>query len=127
MGEHPNVAVVRDLMAAMNDMDANRIKAALAPDVTWHMIGVETAEGVDALEAMMGSAGEDFRIEGELHDVVGNDEHVVALVTATANVGGQTFQYRTAEIFHVDDGKITERWAFSDDTEAINRFFGQFM
>jgi hypothetical protein len=22
------------------------------------------------------------------------------------------------------DGKISARWAFSDDTEAINRFFG---
>jgi hypothetical protein len=25
-----------------------------------------------------------------------------------------------------EDGKITERWAFSDDTQAINEFFGQF-
>jgi hypothetical protein len=24
----------------------------------------------------------------------------------------------------VKDGKITARWAFSDDTDAINRFFG---
>jgi hypothetical protein len=22
------------------------------------------------------------------------------------------------------DGKVTERWAFSDDTERINKFFG---
>jgi hypothetical protein len=29
-----------------------------------------------------------------------------------------------AEIYHVRDGKISARWAFSDDTEAINRFFG---
>ena len=32
--------------------------------------------------------------------------------------------YRTAEIYHMRDGKISERWAFSDDTERINRFFG---
>lgn len=126
MDEHPNVAVVRDLIAAFNDMDVSRIKARLAPDVTWHMIGVETVEGVEALESLMGSAGGDFNIQTELHDVVGNDEHVVALVSATANVDGQTFDYRTAEIYHVADGKVTERWAFSDDTEAINRFFGQF-
>ena len=126
MGEHPNVAAVRDLMAAFNDMDVSRIKARLAPDVTWHMIGVETVEGVEALESLLGSAGDDFKIQTEVHDVVGNDEHVVALVSATANVGGQTFDYRTAEIYHVADGRVTERWAFSDDTEAINTFFGQF-
>ena len=27
--------------------------------------------------------------------------------------------YRTAEIRHANDGKITEPWAFADDTEAI--------
>jgi len=31
--------------------------------------------------------------------------------------------YRTAEIYHIRDGKVTARWAFSDDTAAINEFF----
>ena len=52
-----------------------------------------------------------------------NDEHAVALVTATATMGDRSLTYRTAEIYHVRDGKITERWAFSDDTDRINRFF----
>jgi ketosteroid isomerase-like protein len=50
----------------------------------------------------------------------------VGLVTATVKVGDQEFTYRTAEIMHIANGQITERWAFSDDTEAINNFFGQF-
>ena len=53
-----------------------------------------------------------------------NDEHAIVLVAATATIGGQELVYRTAEIYHMRDGKITERWAFSDDTERINRFFG---
>ena len=126
MGEHPNVAAVRDLLAGLNDMDVSRIKARLAPDVTWHMIGVETVEGVEALESLMGSAGDDIKKQNEVHDVVRNHDQVVALVSATPNDGGQTFDYRTAEIYHVADGRVTERWAFSDDTEAINTFFGQF-
>ena len=44
-------------------------------------------------------------------------------MTATATMGDQSLTYRTAEIYHMRDGKITERWAFSDDTERINRFF----
>jgi ketosteroid isomerase-like protein len=31
--------------------------------------------------------------------------------------------YRTAEIYHIRDGKVAERWAFSDDTAAITAFF----
>jgi ketosteroid isomerase-like protein len=44
-------------------------------------------------------------------------------VTAKAAMGGTSFTYRTAEIYHVRDGKITARWAFSDDTARINEFF----
>ena len=62
-------------------------------------------------------------IKYDLHDVTANDDHAVALGTATATRDGKTFSYRTAEIFHIRDGKATERWAFSDDTAAINAFF----
>ena len=62
-------------------------------------------------------------IEIDTHDVIANDEHMVALVNAKAERGGRTLEYKTAEIYHVRDGKITHRWAFSDDTAAINEFF----
>jgi ketosteroid isomerase-like protein len=71
---------------------------------------------------MTGGAA-DYQITGRLHDVVGGDDHTVALVEATATRGGRTLTYRTAEIFHIRDGKVVERWAFSDDTAAIIAFF----
>jgi hypothetical protein len=50
---------------------------------------------------------------------------MIALVTATATRGADSFTYRTAEIYHVDgDGRVTHQWAFSDDTERIKGFFG---
>jgi ketosteroid isomerase-like protein len=55
--------------------------------------------------------------------VIANDTHAVALLETTFRKGDETFTYRTAEIYHIRDGKISARWAFSDDTEAINRFF----
>ena len=126
MEEHPNVVAVRALFEAFDTMDVATIQASMAEDVKWHMIGGETVVGLEALAEMMSTSEADFRIETEVHDIVGNEEHVVALVNATAIAGDQTFSYRTAEIAHVKDGKVTERWAFSDDTEAINRFFSQF-
>jgi ketosteroid isomerase-like protein len=65
--------------------------------------------------------GVDFAID--VHDVVGSDEHVVGLIEATVGTGDGSFTYRTAEILHVKDGKVTERWAFSDDTQRIMEFF----
>jgi hypothetical protein len=41
-------------------------------------------------------------------------------------VGDDEFSYRTAEITHVLDGKVFERWAFSDDTQVIIDFFARF-
>jgi hypothetical protein len=67
----------------------------------------------------------DFDVSIDLHDVVANDDHMVALLDATATRGDETFGYRTAEIMHLNaDGEVSERWAFSDDTEASIGFFG---
>lgn len=126
MAEHPNVTIARELLEAFNARDEDRIRARMANDVKWHMIGGDSVEGLEALAGTMSDMDSDFSIETDVHDIVGNDEHVIALVNATARSGDQEFTYRTAEIMHVSEGRVTERWAFSDDTEAINRFFAQF-
>ena len=122
MGDHPNAAAYRE---AFNVDDPESMREALADDVLWHMIGGETLEGADAvMESMSGLANVDFSLD--LHDVVSNDDHMVALMAVTVKAGDQTIEYRTAEIYHVSDGKVTERWAFSDDTQRITDFFSQF-
>jgi hypothetical protein len=126
MADHPNAAKVRaaseelersgDVMSQMELID---------DDVVWHEIGRdEPIRGKQALMERYGSMPEGATITIQTHDVVGNEEHTIALVTATATMGDQQLVYRTAEIYHMRDGKITERWAFSDDTDRINKFFG---
>jgi ketosteroid isomerase-like protein len=130
MADHPNAALVRRAMQAMNEMDMSRadeemaiVDAFMADDIVWHEIGrPEPRRGKDELRASMGEMS-DVTLKYELHDVVANDEHAIALGTATATRNGKTLEYRTAEIYHIRDGKATERWAFSDDTAAILAFF----
>jgi uncharacterized protein len=94
----------------------------IADDVIWHEIGrseprrgkVALAEAADAV---------DYETTVTLHDVVANDDDTIGLGEATAARGGKAFTDRVAEIYHIRDGKITERWAFSDDTAAITAFF----
>jgi ketosteroid isomerase-like protein len=108
----------------MNSGDTQAAADALADDVEWHEIGrAEARHGKAALRDAMAGGAADFEITARLHDIVGGDEHTVALVEATATRGGRTLTYRTAEILHIKDGKIVERWAFSDDTAAISAFF----
>jgi ketosteroid isomerase-like protein len=123
MGEHANAALVRRMIDAMDRGDMQGASDALSDDVEWHEIGrSEAIHGKAALRDRMTGAA-DWTITGTLHDIVGSDDHTVALVEATGTRGGRTLKYRTAEIFHIRDGKIVERWAFSDDTAAITAFF----
>ena len=124
MTEHPHVALVRKTIEALNLGDTEALAATMADDVVWHYIGgTEPVRGKAAMVESISPSSEDFTITGKLHDVLANDDHTIALVDATAVRGGRIFTYRTAEIMHIQDGKVTERWAFSDDTAAIAAFF----
>lgn len=124
MSDHPNAALVRKALEQMSTGDMSEQMDVLADDIEWHEIGRdEPIRGREALMARFGEMPEGGSITLDVHDVVGNDDHTIALVTATARMGDQSLTYRTAEIQHISDGKVTHRWAFSDDTERIIRFF----
>lgn len=121
MAEHPNATVYR---TAFEKFMAGDESAAdlIADDVVWWQIGSGPLRGKQAvLESMAEFEGVEFDVD--LHDITASDDHVIGLVTATVDAGDGPFTYRTAEIAHISDGKITERWAFSDDTQAIADFF----
>jgi ketosteroid isomerase-like protein len=125
MSAEENARVARELSDAFEAMDMQRLDALVADDVVWHEIGrSEPRHGKEALRATAPGAGQaDFEIRGENHDVLASDDHAVVLVNATATRDGRMFTYRTAEIYHIRDGQVVERWAFSDDTAAIKDFF----
>ena len=124
MSEHPNATLMREALQAMNAGQVEAMSQYIADDVVWHYIGgTEPLRGKDALMTAFGPGNADFEITTETHDAVANDDHVVALVKATATRDGKTLVYHTAEIAHVRDRKVTERWAFSDDAAAIVDFF----
>jgi uncharacterized protein len=123
MSEHPNATVVREMNEAMSRGDMAGAASRVADDVVWHVIGrAEPYRGTAELAGSMAGLS-DFHITWEVHDLLASDDHVIGLGTAVATHGDRSLTYRTAEIYHVRDGKVTERWAFSDDTKAITDFF----
>ncbi len=125
MEEHPNAGVVRKALDSFNQGDFEQFAAMMADDINWYEVGAsEPVRGKEAVFSSMGSGGQDFEIEAEVHDVVANDDHTLALINATARRGDQTLHYQTVEILHFRDGKVTDRWSFANDTQAVNQFFG---
>jgi ketosteroid isomerase-like protein len=123
MDMHPNARILHEAMQNPDDFQA--FFDILADDVVWHEIGRdEPTRGKQALMERFQSEGAKWEISGDEHAVIADDEHAMQLLNVIATRDGQTFHYRTAEIYHMRDGKVTERWAFSDDTAAINAFFG---
>ncbi len=123
MSAQENLAVAREVSDAFGRGDMQRVDELTADDIVWHEIGrAEPRIGKEALRAS--SAGmADVEISGTTHDILASDDHAVTLVEVTATRSGKTLTYRTAEIHHIRDGKVAERWAFSDDTAAITEFF----
>jgi len=124
MAEHPNAKVVREMNEAMSNGDMEGAASRVANDVVWHEIGrAEPRRGKAELAASMDEWGP-YSITFEIHDIVANDDHVIGLGTAHATHGDRSLTYRVAEIYHLRDSQVTERWAFSDDTQVIADFFG---
>jgi len=124
MADNPHAELIRAGLEALNNEDYEALSDIVADDVVWHIIGSpDPVHGKAAMAEGLGGGSSDFTISAELHDVTASQDHVIALVKAHATRGDRTLDYNTAEIYHVKDGKITERWAFSDDTARIVEFF----
>lgn len=124
--DHPNATLYRQLTAAFQSGDIEAVKGALAPDLRWHEAGnPEIIEGRDAVLDRMAGGNQQVEVSLDLHDVLANDDHVVAMATATLTKSdGTSVVYPAVDVVHVSDGVVTERWAFMDACpENITAFF----
>lgn len=124
--EHPNVTITKEGFEAFQSGDMDWMAQHVADDVVWHVGGrskmAGTYRGMQEVMELFGRQAQvmqNARIEP--HDVVGNDEHVIAIGTATAeDPDGGNVEWRWANVFHVVDGKLKEAWGLSEDPSAID-------
>lgn len=122
MSEHPNAVWARGVWDAMRRGDMATVAAALSDDIVWHEIGrPEPRRGKAELEAAFVEA--DYQITPTIIDMTASDDHAIGIVDSVATRQGRTLHYRVAEIVRIQDGKVVERWAYSDDTARIAAFF----
>ena len=58
-----------------------------------------------------------------IHDVVGNDEHVVALLHFSFERDGRTLEGNETWVSHMSDGRVTETWVFIWDQADAEQFW----
>jgi uncharacterized protein len=127
---HPNEDVVREGFAAFGrgDIDALR-KQFLADDVCWHVVGRNPLAGdYEGPEHVMQLFARLFELSGgrlslELHDVLANDEHAVALYTARGERAGKQLNDNEVLVYHFRDGKVSEVWGHGTDPYAFDEFW----
>jgi ketosteroid isomerase-like protein len=59
----------------------------------------------------------------DIHDILGNDDHVVVLGTASATArDGSSAEWKYTQIFHIRDGKATEVWGMAENDADVDPF-----
>jgi hypothetical protein len=130
MADHPNVEGARTSLEALMKGDIETMAAGIADEAVWHIPGTNRWAGdFSGKPAIMGrlqqmiEAGIQTQID-EIHDIVGNEDHVVALVKVTLIAPSGSVSQRSAWIMHARDGKATEFWAHNADQAGIDTLLG---
>ena len=124
---------VRDLYAAFGRGDVAAVRAAFTDDVVWHEAGRHehsgTYHGIDALlDAIVGSLPQTWQsFSLDLHDVLSNGAHTVALVNwqGTSKRDGRGYSGHSVLVAHVNDaGKLAEVWVIWEDPAQLEQAHG---
>lgn len=126
---HPNAELVRNGYEAFAKGDVAAAISAFADDIVWHVPGRSAVAGdYHGPDGVMGFFGKLMEVTGgtfalELHDIMGTDDHVVALLKSTAERDGRSLSADVVHVWHVRDGKATEFWALAVDQYGGDEFF----
>jgi hypothetical protein len=126
---HPNEELTRTGFDAFAKGDVDTLRELTDQDAVWHVPGRNQLSGdhrgVDAILGFfaktMELTGGTFRIE--VHDIVANDDHAVALFVSRGQREGRTYENRNVVVHHLRNGKLVETWLLSEDQYAADEFF----
>lgn len=126
---HPNEDLIRRGYAAFGTGDITTLGELFADDIVWHVGGRSPITGdykgkvevFGFFAQLAAQTGGTFRLD--IHDVLANDEHVVALVKLTGEREGKALADNGAQVFHVVGSKVTETWFHPADQYAGDEFW----
>ena len=125
---HENVDLARKGFEAFGAGDMATLDTIFADDAVWHSSGTGIVSGdFVGKQAVFGSFAvipqETDSFSQDIHAVMADDDHTVALVNATATRRGATIEIAQVFVFHIDDGKVKEAWVTPFDQAAADEFW----
>jgi uncharacterized protein len=130
------VGLLRRLHAAQGAFYAGGgdgpLRAVLTADIQWHVPGRNAIAGdYDGIEAVLAYfdrrrrlANRTFRMHpGDV--LVGERDHIAALVDGTAVVGGVERRWSTVGLYQVRGGRIAACWLLPLDAAEFDAIWGQ--
>jgi ketosteroid isomerase-like protein len=129
MGAAENAELVRRGYEAFNAGDMATLSELFAEDAVWHAAGSGvlsgTKQGRDAVLAYFGELGARTQgsFQANVQDIVGGENHTVAIQQTRGESNGRTLDLATVVAFVVRSGKIAEGREFSEDTAKGDDFW----
>ena len=125
---HPNADLVRKGFEAFESGDMATLDAIMADDVVWHASGTGVISGdFVGKQAVFGSFAlipqETDSFSQDIHAIVADDDHTIALVSATVTRRGKTVTLSQVLVFHLEAGKAKEVWITPFDQAAADEFW----
>ena|SRR5436190_1661469 len=128
--EHPNALAYRRTADAFRERDSEALGALIDEEIVWHVPGQGPLAGevrgreelfrfFDRLREL---TNDTFTLEE--HDVLGTDDHVVALSVMSAIRDEVRVSVNVLSVFHFRDGRQRERWFHPVDLAAWDRMLG---
>ena len=129
MADHPNLELLRRGYAAYSAGDLDTVNELFDDDIVWHVAGRSVIAGdYKGKEQVFGFFGKlqeltDGTSKIEVHDLLANDTHGVALAMESATRNGRSQELPASHVFHIANGKITEFWDSHPDQYASDEFW----
>lgn len=126
---HPNEALLRRGYDAFGKGDMATIAELFADDIIWHVPGNNPLAGdYKGRDNVLAYFGKSVELTGgtlkvEVHDILANDEHGIALTRDTAQRAGKSLDDNAVQVFHIRDEKVVESWFHPGDSAANDEFW----
>jgi ketosteroid isomerase-like protein len=126
---HPNEKLLRDLDEAQLKGDVDAFADLFADDVTVHIAGKSslagTYQGKEQFLEVFGRFTERVpEYTFEPHAYLADDEHAVSLQKSRYKRGDQTVESNDAFVGHVRNGKFSEFWLLSENSDEVDALLG---
>jgi uncharacterized protein len=130
VADHPNAELFRRGYTAFQTGDLDTVRSLFAPDIVWHVPGKSHLAGdYSGVDNVIGLFMRNFEetngtFKVELHDILANDEHAVALATTSGQKNGKSLRDNYTHVVHISNGKLTESWIFDEHQDEVDAFWG---